>query len=567
MKGAKFLLPALAKTLVLPPLLVFLFLRSLPSTSVVLSAIAYASSFPVLFILRSILSAKLSARDARRLGAVDIPRVRGRWPLNLDVLWDWAKSGSEEEVGRMMVLMERRYGQTYNTRVFGEDQIMTTDPRVFRHVLVGDFDSFVKGQKFKDRAQGFLGDGIFNSDGELWRHHRSLLRPFFHPNLIRPSRFLNLVNNYISSIRCGKAFDIQAELGQLSLQISIMWLCGTDLTMELGTGKIAEWQEAHSKLGQAMSDAQRTVGRRMKIGTLWPLFELTDDPLKKPMKTIRAFFDPIISQAIDRKQRNLESKDGSAHLLIDRLVHAIDNRQEIEDQLINILLASRDTLASLLTFCVYALVLHPEIAFKVHGEVISICGLQGEITKDHIRDLRYNRAFINEVLRLFPPTPLNIRRTLGPSVLPTPVPSYMPANTSIILATILMQRDPKVWGEDAQAFQPNRWLNGSGVQREGFTSWNIGPRICLGQPLALTAAHTFLAYFSRHFGTSEATLRLAPEAQTLRSAIPESWKSEDGSDGRLRGRRDKVWIVADVVLAVKGGLWVVAEPNGKDEEV
>ncbi|TYJ57637.1 hypothetical protein B9479_001719 [Cryptococcus floricola] len=227
---------------------------------------------------------------------------------------------------------------------------------------------------------------------------------------------------------------------------------------------------------------------------------------------------------------------------------------------------SAQQLASLLTFCVYALAIHPEIAHKVRDEVVSVCGLQGEITKDHTREMRYNRAFINEVLRLFPPVPLNIRRTLRPSILPTPIPSYMPANTSIILATILMQRDPKVWGEDAQVFEPDRWMNGSELQREGFTSWNIGPRMCLGQPFALTAAHSFIAHFSRHLSTANATLRLSPEAQPPGSTIPDSWKSEDGGDGRLRGGRDKVWIVADVVLAVKGGLWVVAEPDEKTRE-
>ena len=43
--------------------------------------------------------------------------------MNLDVLVDWSKSGSEEEVGRMMVLLSREYGGTYNTRVLGEDQV------------------------------------------------------------------------------------------------------------------------------------------------------------------------------------------------------------------------------------------------------------------------------------------------------------------------------------------------------------------------------------------------------------------------------------------------------------
>lgn len=64
-----------------------------------------------------------SSRKASALGAVDIPRVKGAWPLNIDVLLNWAKSGTEEEVGRMMVLMGRQYGETYNTRVLGEDQV------------------------------------------------------------------------------------------------------------------------------------------------------------------------------------------------------------------------------------------------------------------------------------------------------------------------------------------------------------------------------------------------------------------------------------------------------------
>lgn len=41
-----------------------------------------------------------------------------------------------------------------------------------------------------------------------------------------------------------------------------------------------------------------------------------------------------------------------------------------------------------------------------------------------------------------------------------------------------MQRDPAVWGEDAQVFNPDRWLEERlGKEREGFVSWNLGPRM------------------------------------------------------------------------------------------
>lgn len=37
-----------------------------------------------------------------------------------------------------------------------------------RHILIDEFDNFVKGAKFRERAEGFLGDGIFNADGDRY---------------------------------------------------------------------------------------------------------------------------------------------------------------------------------------------------------------------------------------------------------------------------------------------------------------------------------------------------------------------------------------------------------------
>lgn len=124
MKGAQFLVPALLKTAVAPPLICYILLRYPPvHLPLPVRLILYLISWPVLFIIRSRISLHRSTVAARQAGAQPIPRVKGKWPLNLDVLVDWGKSGSEEEVGRMMVLLSRRYGVTYNTRVLGEDQV------------------------------------------------------------------------------------------------------------------------------------------------------------------------------------------------------------------------------------------------------------------------------------------------------------------------------------------------------------------------------------------------------------------------------------------------------------
>ena len=52
-----------------------------------------------------------------------------------------------------------------------------------------------------------------------------------------------------------------------------------------------------------------------------------------------------------------------------------------------------------------------------------------------------------------------------------------------------MARDPAVWGPDAAEFKPSRWIDEKGaLKREStfkFHAFNAGPRLCLGQNLAL----------------------------------------------------------------------------------
>lgn len=129
-KGSKYLLPALLKTVILPPLIaLFLFHLPLPHplngiiNHAVFRICLYIASWPLIYVLRTKYSLYRSSLSARNLGAREIERVKGRWWMNLDVMVDWSRSGREEEVGRMLVLLGRKYGGVYNTRVLGEDQV------------------------------------------------------------------------------------------------------------------------------------------------------------------------------------------------------------------------------------------------------------------------------------------------------------------------------------------------------------------------------------------------------------------------------------------------------------
>jgi len=73
-----------------------------------------------------------------------VPRVRGQMILNIDIMLAWLNH-RDEDVGRLFVNQQRIHGNTFNTRVLGEDQILSLDPVVFDYVMNTGFDEFEKG--------------------------------------------------------------------------------------------------------------------------------------------------------------------------------------------------------------------------------------------------------------------------------------------------------------------------------------------------------------------------------------------------------------------------------------
>lgn len=107
-----------------------------------------AATLAVIYCARTTIESRRHARSLsdliRNKNAKPIPRVRGRYPLNFDILLSWLNH-ADEDVGRLFHDLSKRYGPTFNTRVLGEDQILSLDPEVFDAVMKNQFKWFYKG--------------------------------------------------------------------------------------------------------------------------------------------------------------------------------------------------------------------------------------------------------------------------------------------------------------------------------------------------------------------------------------------------------------------------------------
>lgn len=71
------------------------------------------------------------------------------------------------------------------------------------------------------------------------------------------------------------------------------------------------------------------------------------------------------------------------------------DRTVLKDEILNILIAGRDTTAATLTFAFYLLSQHPDATDRLRQEVLEHVGPNARPTHETITNMKYLRAFIN----------------------------------------------------------------------------------------------------------------------------------------------------------------------------
>lgn len=90
-----------------------------------------------------------------------------------------AASKSKGDFGKTLQGYFREYTNTFEAHVFGETIIYTCEVENIQAINTTEFGSFgVEGIRRQPNAS-WIGEGVFVSDGEVWKHARKVVMPIF----------------------------------------------------------------------------------------------------------------------------------------------------------------------------------------------------------------------------------------------------------------------------------------------------------------------------------------------------------------------------------------------------
>ncbi|KAG6359545.1 hypothetical protein INS49_013066 [Diaporthe citri] len=154
------------------------------------------------------------------------------------------------------------------------------------------------------------------------------------------------------------------------------------------------------------------------------------------------------------------------------------------------IIAGSDTTAIFLRTMFHQLLTHPESLARLRAELDSAAArgaLSETTTWRESQALPYLSACFKEAGRVHPPFGLHLERVVPAGGLDV-CGTALPAGTIVGMNAWVVHRDPEIFGPDADAWRPERWLEGDEARIKkmdaALMTFGAGHRVCLGKHIS-----------------------------------------------------------------------------------
>ncbi|KKY29023.1 putative cytochrome p450 [Phaeomoniella chlamydospora] len=181
--------------------------------------------------------------------------------------------------------------------------------------------------------------------------------------------------------------------------------------------------------------------------------------------------------------------------------------QRVLTMSVSMAFAGSETTGISLSALFYLLLKNPRCYQKLKSEIDETAakgGFQNErtVTFNEANNLSYLDACIKEAFRIFPAAGLPLERVVPPQGA-TIAGRSIPGGTIVGCSAWVIHREKDIFGEDADEFVPERWLNSSPerlkVMNASMVQFGMGARTCLGKNISLLEIYKLVPSFLRHY--------------------------------------------------------------------
>ncbi|KDQ63627.1 hypothetical protein JAAARDRAFT_385142 [Jaapia argillacea MUCL 33604] len=457
----------------------------------------------------------------------------------------------QDQVGDSELTWIQDYGTAWRTGgCFGEDVLMTVDPKALQHVFqVGGYN-YPKPAAIRQTIRMLMGRGIVWAAGDDHFRQRKIMNPAFQPAQLRS--FLpvfrqlgsDLCNKWKDNILTTDAPQVIDVVGWLSrATLDAMGVAAFDYQFRsLDDTK----DELLSVFTNLFSDsvlhpskfAILFVGLWSYVPSSW-LYYVQYIPSRECLR-FRHYLklaSKVAKELIDEKTERVlagraeKSKDAMTVLVQANLSE--DPKRRLDDdemisQMMTLMLAGYETTSTTLGYFLWELSKHPEWQDRIREEIISTqakIAARGEqdFTIADMEGMEYLNAALKETLRLHPTVYTLKREAEIDDIIPLAYPIKTKSGKMVseipirkgqnILVSIWGYNHLKqVWGQDAEFWKPERFM-GDKQEREtsvgvyaNTMSFSAGVRSCIGWRFALIEMQAILIELLLNFEFS-----LSPE--------------------------------------------------------
>lgn len=448
---------------------------------------------------------KFCSKKSSNIPSPPIPRsFKGLIFGHLETIKEKARINKTNLGSSFVSLQEQWYKQakskTIKIRLIFEENIVTSDPLLFKEILGTKQDAFTNSSKFKQIAGYTFKNSLIAIDGEQWHRIRKIIQRAISKQDL----------NSIVPIMCDsmQRMFLQTQINTYpTIKVVERITFDTFHKVMYGWDPLSvEFNEKSSEILNCCEIILDSVGVRLFTNPIsWRIPTKENLKVERAIKFLKLFIIDFINNQRQILGKKLEEeKEKLQTNLLDAMLIAAESGEdggltdiELIDQIASLFFVGFDTTSNTILILLNYLSRYPEVQEKLRKEIRTkfpngISDLSKATVSD-LESINYLRYFIDEVYRLNAIFPFLKRGCIKDTV----VGGYeIKKGTKFFIDTRSVGKEPDYWGgmKDLDDFRPERWGEYTPLILESALPFGFGGRICPGRKIASNEIKIFIAY-------------------------------------------------------------------------